>query len=75
MRDSQGANPDGKGGWEELVRAEGGETIIRIYYVEKKSIFSKEKHIYICKIILKVNFFYKASLENLKGPGYSKQAT
>lgn len=37
-------DPDGRGGGEELGRTEGGETIIKIYYVkEKKSTCNKRK--------------------------------
>ena len=37
-------DPDGRGGGEELGRTEGGETIIKIYYVKKKNLFAiKEK--------------------------------
>lgn len=32
-----------RGGWEELGGIERGETIIRIYYVVKESIFNKRK--------------------------------
>lgn len=34
---------DGRGGEEELGGKEGGETIIRIYCIRKKSIFNKRK--------------------------------
>lgn len=37
----QKVDPNGLGGREELVRVEGGETIIRIYSMRKKSIFNK----------------------------------
>ena len=43
MRDRKGVDLDGRRGGEELGGVEGGETIIRIYYVRKKSIFNKRK--------------------------------
>lgn len=36
-----GMDPDGKGGGEELREVEGEETIVRIYFVTKTSIFNK----------------------------------
>ena len=43
MRKINGVDPDGKGGGEELGGVEGEETIIRICFVRKKSIFNKMK--------------------------------
>lgn len=40
MRDRNGVDPDEKGGREELGGIGGGETIIRMYNVRKKSIFN-----------------------------------
>jgi hypothetical protein len=31
----------GRGGWKELGRVKGGETVIRIYYIRKEFIFTK----------------------------------
>jgi hypothetical protein len=39
MRDKKGVDLDGRRGGEELGGVEGGETIIRIYYVEKNPYF------------------------------------
>lgn len=43
MRDRKRVDSDGTGGGEALEELEGGETIIRMYYVRKKSIFNKIK--------------------------------
>lgn len=41
VRDRKGVDLDGRGYGEELGEAEGGETVIRVYYVKKKqSIFN-----------------------------------
>jgi hypothetical protein len=36
-------NPDRRGGGEGLRRVEGGETVIRIHYKRKRSIFNKRR--------------------------------
>lgn len=36
--------PEERGGGEELGEIEGGEAVIRVYYVNKESIFSKRKN-------------------------------
>lgn len=41
MIDRKGVNPEVRGGEEELVCVEGGETIIRMYRMGKESISSK----------------------------------
>lgn len=41
LRDRKGVDPNGSE--EELGKVEGGETVIRIYYVSKEPIFIKEK--------------------------------
>lgn len=41
----KGVDLEGKEGWEELGRIEGGETINRIYYIRKESVFKKRKEI------------------------------
>lgn len=43
MRDRRGVDLDGKGGEEELERVEGGEIVIRIYYMGKIHFQIKEK--------------------------------
>ena len=43
MRDRKGIDPDGKRGGEELGGVEGGEIVIRIYCVRKKSNKRKQK--------------------------------
>lgn len=40
-RDRKGVDWDGRGGGEGLGGVEGGETIIRIYYVRNESIFNE----------------------------------
>jgi hypothetical protein len=39
VRDRKGADPEGRGGREELYEVEGGSTVIRIYCM-KKNLFS-----------------------------------
>lgn len=39
-----GVDLDGRGGVEEMGRVEGDETIIRIWYVREKNLFSIEKN-------------------------------
>lgn len=43
MREIKGANLDGRGSWEEVGRVKNGETLIRVYYGRKKSIFNNRK--------------------------------
>ena len=43
MRDRKGVDLEGRRGGEDLGRVEGEETIIRIYYMRKESIFNKRK--------------------------------
>lgn len=43
MRDRKEMVPDGRGGGEELEGVAGRETIIRVCYVKKKSVFYKRK--------------------------------
>lgn len=45
IRGREGVDPDGRGGGKELGGAEGGETIIRIYYVRKKIFSIKGKNV------------------------------
>lgn len=47
MTDRKGGDLDGKGGSQKLGRVEGGETVIRIYYMRKKSIFDKRKNCHL----------------------------
>ena len=42
MRDRKGVNPYGLRGEEELGGAEGGEIVIRLYYVRKKFFLNKK---------------------------------
>lgn len=43
MRDRKRVDSDGTGGGEALEELEGGETIIRMYYVRKKINFQQNK--------------------------------
>jgi hypothetical protein len=43
MRDRKGVDPNRRGSKEELGGVEGGETIFRIYYMRKKSIFNRRE--------------------------------
>jgi hypothetical protein len=43
MRDRKGVDLEGRRGGEDLGRVEGEESIIRIYYMRKESIFNKRK--------------------------------
>ena len=47
MKDRKGVDLDGRGGGEELGGVEGGEIIIKIYYIRTKSIFSKNKQYFL----------------------------
>jgi hypothetical protein len=40
MRDRKGVDQDGRGSVEDLGEVGGGETVVRVYYVKKKSIFN-----------------------------------
>lgn len=42
-RARKGVNPDGKGSRENLGGMEGGETVIRVYYIIKESSFNQER--------------------------------
>lgn len=41
MGDRKGVDPEGRGSAEELEGAEGGETVIRMYWMKKESIFNQ----------------------------------
>lgn len=41
MRDGKGVDPDGRGSGKELGGVEGGESVIRVYYMRKESIFNR----------------------------------
>lgn len=46
MRVRNGIDPDGMGRGEKLGKVEGGETIIRVYFM-KNSNFNKRKNLYL----------------------------
>lgn len=51
---------DGRGQREELGGVEGGETLIRIYYVRKKSLLStkgKQENYVLCQVVLINKYF------------------
>lgn len=49
MRDRKGVDPGGRRCGENPGEVEGGEIIIRIYYLMKKSIFSKSGKLMLMK--------------------------